>query len=146
MYITCKQKAGQAKGSTQEELVRTLLDVLATCLTHISSKMPKWHKETIHEWRAQSKQVGHYWRKLWIQDSSPDTPGLPQQDGGFDECAEYNGVFISVQYSMLQLWTLDRNDTWHVKGSVVSEQSVVCQGHIRRNGLVGFCNTSSGQK
>ena len=29
------------------------------------------------------------------QDSSPDTPGLPRQDGGFDECAEYNGVFAS---------------------------------------------------
>ena len=27
----------------------------------------------------------------------------------------------------------------------MSEQSVVCQGHIRRNGLVGFCSTSSGQ-
>lgn len=26
------------------------------------------------------------------EDSSPDTPGLPQQDGGFDECAEYNGA------------------------------------------------------
>lgn len=28
---------------------------------------------------------------VW-EDSSPDTPGLPRQDGGFDECAEYNGA------------------------------------------------------
>jgi len=26
------------------------------------------------------------------EDSSPDTPGLPQQDGGVDECTEYNGA------------------------------------------------------
>mmetsp|Transcript_133129 Transcript_133129/g.188082 ORF Transcript_133129/g.188082 Transcript_133129/m.188082 type:complete len:212 (+) Transcript_133129:49-684(+) len=26
------------------------------------------------------------------EDSSPDTPGLPRQDGGFDDCAEYNGA------------------------------------------------------
>ena len=104
-YITCRWKACQAKGSTQEELARTLLNVLATCLTHIisvsSCRNPKWSKKAIHE----CKQVGRSRTKLWIQDSSPDTPGLPQQDGGVDECTEYNGVFLSVQHAAAM-------DTW----------------------------------
>jgi len=50
------------------------------------------------------------------EDSSPDTPGLPQLDGGFDDCKEYSGA-TAAERDTLGSGILDEGRTRNQKSS-----------------------------